>query len=56
MGLENDYIYQNYAAPNQKPFAGYGAANVARLRDVQDEYDPFKVFEALQPGGFKLHD
>ncbi|KAL1959377.1 hypothetical protein VTO42DRAFT_2180 [Malbranchea cinnamomea] len=54
MGLSNDYIYQNYAAPNQKPFASYGAENVKKLRKVQSKYDPCRVMERLQPGGFKL--
>lgn len=54
MGLSNNYIYQNYAAPNQKPITSYGAANVQKLRKVQSKYDPFKVMERLQPGGFKL--
>lgn len=54
MGLSNDYIYQNYAAPNQKPISSYGAENVKRLRKVQGKYDPFRVMDRLQPGGFKL--
>jgi hypothetical protein len=33
---------------------GYGAANVAFLRDVSRKYDPLGVFQKLVPGGFKL--
>lgn len=54
-GLLHPYIYMNYAAPNQKPVTSYGAANVAKLRQAQNVYDPHKVFERLQPGGFKLN-
>ncbi|WEW61923.1 hypothetical protein PRK78_007423 [Emydomyces testavorans] len=54
-GLSYDYLYTNYAAPNQKPMTSYGAANVRKLREAQAKYDPQKVFEQLQPGGFKLN-
>ena len=54
MGLDYKYIYQNYASLNQDVFAGYGEANLARLRDVSSEYDPEGVFQRLQPGYFKL--
>ncbi|PGG98860.1 hypothetical protein AJ80_09442 [Polytolypa hystricis UAMH7299] len=54
MGLANDFVYLNYAAPHQKPIQGYGAENVNKLRGAQKKYDPTKVFEILQPGGFKL--
>jgi hypothetical protein len=55
MGLKNDYIYLNYAGPGQLPFASYGAANVQRLKEISNKYDPAQVFEVLQPGGFKLN-
>ncbi|KAI9761159.1 MAG: hypothetical protein M4579_001206 [Chaenotheca gracillima] len=54
MGLANDYVYLNYAAPNQKPFDGYGAANKNRLINIQKLLDPKGVFSILQPGYFKL--
>lgn len=54
-GLLHPYIYMNYAAPNQKPITSYGPANVAKLRQAQRMYDPHRVFERLQPGGFKLN-
>lgn len=53
-GLENDYLYMNYAAQFQNVVANYGPENVARLKKVQAAYDPTKVFEKLQPGHFKL--
>ncbi len=55
MGLLNDYIYLNYAAPDQQPFAGYGPKNLQRLQQIQRNYDPEGVFEVLQPGYFKLN-
>jgi hypothetical protein len=53
-GLENDYIYMNYASQFQDPLSSYGAANVAKLRAVSKKYDPTQVFQTLQPGYFKL--
>ena len=53
-GLENDYLYMNYAAQFQNVIANYGPENVARLKKIQAAVDPAKVFEKLQPGHFKL--
>ncbi|KAI1909870.1 hypothetical protein LOZ53_006171 [Ophidiomyces ophidiicola] len=53
-GLLHHFEYMNYAAPYQKPITSYGAENVRKLRRAQTMYDPRKVFEELQPGGFKL--
>lgn len=53
-GLDFRYIYQNYAAPGEKVFDGYGAANKARLIAISKKYDPERVFQKLQPGYFKL--
>ncbi|KAH6705324.1 FAD binding domain protein [Leptodontidium sp. MPI-SDFR-AT-0119] len=54
MGLDHDFIYMNYASQDQDVYAGYGKANVDRLKAVQKKYDPQGVFENLQPGYFKL--
>jgi FAD/FMN-containing dehydrogenase len=54
MGLDNRFIYMNYASQDQDVFAGYGEENVRRLESVQREYDPNGVFKRLQPGYFKL--
>ncbi|KAI1932579.1 hypothetical protein LOZ58_003749 [Ophidiomyces ophidiicola] len=54
-GLTHRYIYLNYAAPLQKPITSYGPENVKKLRQAQMKYDPLKVFELHQPGGFKLN-
>ncbi len=53
-GLDNRFIYQNYAAEGQQVFAGYGEANRARLVAISEKYDPEGVFRKLQPGYFKL--
>ncbi|KAL5339069.1 hypothetical protein BJX70DRAFT_364917 [Aspergillus crustosus] len=49
-----DYKYSNYAARDQDPLAAYGPDNLARLNEVATEYDPFKVFQELQYGGWLL--
>ncbi|KAH9882529.1 hypothetical protein J1614_000765 [Plenodomus biglobosus] len=53
-GLDNDYIYMNYASQFEDPIASYGAANVQRLLAVSKKYDPTGVFQDLHPGHFKL--
>jgi hypothetical protein len=53
-GLDNDFVYLNYASEYQDPIGSYGAANKARLQTVSRKYDPAQVFQKLQPGGFKL--
>lgn len=53
-GMLNSYKYLNYAHKTQDPIKGYGAANVAKLRAVSKNYDPFGVFQTQVPGGFKL--
>jgi FAD/FMN-containing dehydrogenase len=53
-GLQNDYLYMNYASPWQDAVASYGADNKQRLKEVASVYDPTGVFQRLQPGYFKL--
>lgn len=53
-GLDNVYIYMNYASQFQDPIASYGAANVRKLKEVSAKYDPQGVFQKLHPGHFKL--
>ncbi len=53
-GLNNDYIYMNYASQFQAVIPSYGAANQQRLKNVAKKYDPTGVFQDLQPGYFKL--
>lgn len=46
LGVLNNFIYMNYAWAGQaeEVFAGYGAANEARLREIQGSMDPKGVF------------
>jgi hypothetical protein len=53
-GVDNDFIYMNYASQFQDVVASYGSANQERLKAVSKKYDPRQVFETLQPGYFKL--
>lgn len=53
-GLDNDYIYMNYASQFEDPIASYGAVNVKKLQAVSKKYDPTGVFQDLHPGHFKL--
>jgi hypothetical protein len=53
-GLDNEFIYMNYASQFQDPLASYGAANVRRMKAVSKKYDPSQVFQKLHPGYFKL--
>ncbi|KAL6711710.1 hypothetical protein ACN47E_004644 [Coniothyrium glycines] len=53
-GLNNDYVYMNYASPYQDVISSYGAGNKQRLKKIAAIYDPTAVFQRLQPGYFKL--
>ncbi|KAI8931633.1 hypothetical protein NX059_011284 [Plenodomus lindquistii] len=53
-GVDNDFVYLNYASEYQDPIGSYGAANKQRLIEISKKYDPKQVFQYLQPGGFKL--
>ncbi|TVY55070.1 putative FAD-linked oxidoreductase, partial [Lachnellula suecica] len=54
MGLDDRFIYVNYASKDQDVFAGYGPESEARLKEVQYRYDTSAMFKMLQPGYFKL--
>lgn len=56
LGLQNEYVYLNYAAEWQDPISGYGAAVKKQLQAVSKKYDPRGVFQTQVPGGFKLFD
>ncbi|KAI9698501.1 MAG: hypothetical protein M1836_004082 [Candelina mexicana] len=51
---DNDFIYLNYALHSQKPFEGYGSANLETMKRVSKKYDPDGVWQNLVKGGFKL--
>ena len=54
LGLENRFLYQNYASLGQDVFGSYGEENRRRLLEISRKYDPDQVFQNLQPGYFKL--
>ncbi|KAF4960093.1 hypothetical protein FGADI_1111 [Fusarium gaditjirri] len=53
-GVNNDYVYMNYASQYQDAIASYGSGNKAKLKGIVKKYDPQQVFQKLQPGYFKL--
>jgi len=53
-GLLNDWVYLNYASPDQDPYAGIPEVNVRRLRHIRQSVDPNDILQSLWPGGFKL--
>ncbi|KAH8879237.1 FAD binding domain protein [Thozetella sp. PMI_491] len=53
-GLDNEYLYMNYASQFQDVVSSYNATNHARLVSIAKKYDPTGVFQKLQPGYFKL--
>ena len=55
LGLDNRYLYMNYASQFQSVVPSYGAANHAKLVSIAKKYDPDGVFQTLQPGYFKLN-
>lgn len=53
-GVQNDYVYMNYASQYQDVISSYGPSNKAKLKNIASKYDPTQVFQILQPGYFKL--
>lgn len=53
-GVQNDYVYMNYASQFQDVISSYGLENKAALKKIAAKYDPTGVFQSLQPGYFKL--
>jgi hypothetical protein len=54
LGVQNDWVYMNYAAQFQDVIASYGPASKSKLKTIAKKYDPKEVFQTLQPGYFKL--
>ncbi|KAI0886385.1 putative FAD-binding oxidoreductase [Annulohypoxylon maeteangense] len=48
------FIFMNDASWSQDVIGSYGEENIRRLKQVQEQYDPDKVFQRMVPGGFKL--
>lgn len=53
-GVQNDWVYMNYASQFQDVISSYGSENKAALKSIAAKYDPKGVFQMLQPGYFKL--
>ncbi|KAJ7250647.1 hypothetical protein C8J57DRAFT_1723426 [Mycena rebaudengoi] len=53
-GLWHPWIYLNYAFPGEAVYEGYGTANLARFKQIQQQYDPNATFATLWSGGFKI--
>ncbi|KAK1757134.1 hypothetical protein QBC47DRAFT_459771 [Echria macrotheca] len=53
-GLDNGFVYMNYAGKGQDVFGSYGRGSRERLRRVAREYDPLGELRRLWRGYFKL--
>lgn len=55
-GQHTDFLYINYANPEQNPLASYGAENGEFLYSTAKKYDPSGYFQTSVAGEFKLDD
>ena len=53
-GLDNEYIYMNYASQYQDVLKSYGPEEYARLESVARKYDPTGFFQELMKGYFRF--
>ncbi|KAL9079555.1 MAG: hypothetical protein Q9157_001552 [Trypethelium eluteriae] len=53
-GLYESFLFMNDCSREQNPLAGYGSANLAKLKSVAMKYDPTGFFQNLQNNGFLL--
>ena len=53
-GVGEDLMYMNDCSDSQKPFSGFPAANLAKLKTIRQKYDPTLIFRDLSTGGYKL--
>lgn len=53
-GASVNFTYMNDASRDQNPLGSYGLSNFAQLKKIAVKYDPSKVFQRLQNGGFLL--
>jgi len=54
LGDLDPFVYLNYAAAWQDPFAGYNQSELDKLQRVRREFDPRGIFTESVPGGFKI--
>lgn len=55
-GLLLDLLFPSFAGAKQKVLASFGSENVQKLQEVASQYDPERIFQQLQNGGFLLRD
>lgn len=53
-GVYHPFKYMNDAAGFQGVFPGYGIENEKRLLEISRKYDPDRVFQTLNSGGFRI--
>ncbi|KAK7043933.1 hypothetical protein VNI00_008099 [Paramarasmius palmivorus] len=53
-GLLSDFLYMNYARPDQAVFESYGAEAHAELKSIKQKYDPDNALGRFWIGGWKL--
>ncbi|KAK7992739.1 FAD-binding oxidoreductase [Apiospora saccharicola] len=53
-GSHLPYLFMNDAHEGQDVLASYGEDSAKRMREVQEHYDPHRVFERKMAGAFKL--
>ncbi|KAL3443452.1 hypothetical protein BJX65DRAFT_298249 [Aspergillus insuetus] len=51
-GVWVPYKYSNYSSRDQDPLASYGEENLGKLKEIAAKYDPERVFQVLQNGGW----
>ncbi|KAJ5657925.1 6-hydroxy-D-nicotine oxidase [Penicillium longicatenatum] len=55
-GVLLDFKCMSFATASQKVLRSYGADNLERMQETAAKYDPERVFQKLQHGGFLLRD
>lgn len=53
-GVSSDFVYMNYAGKGQDVLGGYGRANLERLAEVAQAYDPDGIMKKLWKGYFQV--
>lgn len=55
-GLLLDFLLPNFAGASQKVLRSYGDGSVQLMKEMAAKYDPERVFQKLQHGGFLLRN
>lgn len=54
IGMNEEFVFLNYAHANENPLGSYGTANVEHIRQVAKKYDYDGFFQSRVSGGFKI--